>query len=276
MRVILSRKGFDKQYGGQPSPIMPDGTLLSLPIPGKKETVYFSGLKHNGKTYLDIMQELNHNSNPKIKEKYTCHLDPDLRNEVCNRENGWDPLFGQTGGAQGHLLKQKISEKDLFLFFGWFKETEVVDGILKYKRNAADLHLIFGYMQIGKIYPDISKLPKEYQYHPHAQARFKDVKPNCIYKATDTLSFVPSLAGGGCLSFDNTLVLTKKGFTKSRWGLPSFFRNIKISYHSSSSFAEDYFQSAAKGQEFVIEENEHVSNWAKEIIIAGSKAKLKQ
>ena len=37
MKVILSRKGFDSQYGGMPSPILPDGTLLSLPIPSKTD-----------------------------------------------------------------------------------------------------------------------------------------------------------------------------------------------------------------------------------------------
>jgi hypothetical protein len=33
MKVILSRKGFDSASGGMPSPILPDGTLISLPIP---------------------------------------------------------------------------------------------------------------------------------------------------------------------------------------------------------------------------------------------------
>lgn len=33
MKVILSRKGMDSEAGGIPSPILPDGTLLSLPIP---------------------------------------------------------------------------------------------------------------------------------------------------------------------------------------------------------------------------------------------------
>ena len=28
MKVVLSRKGFDSQYGGMPSPVLPDGTLL--------------------------------------------------------------------------------------------------------------------------------------------------------------------------------------------------------------------------------------------------------
>lgn len=31
VKIILSRKGFDSQYGRIPSPILPDGTLLSFP-----------------------------------------------------------------------------------------------------------------------------------------------------------------------------------------------------------------------------------------------------
>jgi hypothetical protein len=33
MKVILSSKGFDSASGGKPGPILPDGTLISLPIP---------------------------------------------------------------------------------------------------------------------------------------------------------------------------------------------------------------------------------------------------
>ncbi len=33
MKIILSRKGFDGTYGGYPSPIFPDGRMLSMPIP---------------------------------------------------------------------------------------------------------------------------------------------------------------------------------------------------------------------------------------------------
>ena len=33
MKVIISRKGFDSGYGGMPSPILPDGTMISMPIP---------------------------------------------------------------------------------------------------------------------------------------------------------------------------------------------------------------------------------------------------
>ncbi len=41
MQIILSRKGFDSASGGGPSPILPDGTLLSLPIP--EDTDFLGG-----------------------------------------------------------------------------------------------------------------------------------------------------------------------------------------------------------------------------------------
>ena len=37
MKVILSRKGFDSSYGGIPSPILPDGRLVSFPIPSPSD-----------------------------------------------------------------------------------------------------------------------------------------------------------------------------------------------------------------------------------------------
>ena len=40
MKVILSRKGFDSSNGGCPSPILSDGTLLSLPIPSADRDTY--------------------------------------------------------------------------------------------------------------------------------------------------------------------------------------------------------------------------------------------
>ena len=47
MKIILSRKGFDTTSGGCPSPILPDGTLLSLPIPDE-EDIKYSDLQYNG------------------------------------------------------------------------------------------------------------------------------------------------------------------------------------------------------------------------------------
>ena len=33
MKIVLGRKGFDSGWGGNPSPILPEGRLVSLPIP---------------------------------------------------------------------------------------------------------------------------------------------------------------------------------------------------------------------------------------------------
>lgn len=57
MKVVLSRKGVDSQYGKLASPILPDGTLLSLPIPSDDELTY-SEIKWNGSSYWDIILSL--------------------------------------------------------------------------------------------------------------------------------------------------------------------------------------------------------------------------
>ena len=56
MKVILSRKGMDSEAGGIPSPILPDGTLLSLPIPDNTSGQKYSELYYNGQS----LQEINH------------------------------------------------------------------------------------------------------------------------------------------------------------------------------------------------------------------------
>ncbi|WP_088501318.1 hypothetical protein [Burkholderia ubonensis] len=44
MKVVFSRKGFDSQYGGMPSPILPDGRLLPLPIPSSHDSATLADL----------------------------------------------------------------------------------------------------------------------------------------------------------------------------------------------------------------------------------------
>lgn len=73
MKVVLSRKGFDSQYGGMPSPILPDETLLSLPIPSKSDDTKFTDLVWNGKSYYNIIHELKGNS--KITENLWNNLE---------------------------------------------------------------------------------------------------------------------------------------------------------------------------------------------------------
>jgi hypothetical protein len=268
MHIILSRKGFDSQYGGQPSSILPDGTLLSLPIPSKEDKLKFSNLNYDSKSYLDIIRELKPNT--KINNNYTCHLDPDLRSDTLKRNDNWLPLFGQKGSSQGHLSNKGITIGDLFLFFGTFRATELHNAKLRYISGAPEVHLIYGYLQVGSMYSEFKSINHEIKYHPHAQDRYANEKNNCIYKARECLSFNENLRGANNLFFHEDLVLTKTGHSKSKWDMPSFFKDIDISYHSARSFTPDYFQSAAKGQEFVIESNNKVQEWGINIIEKGT------
>lgn len=146
MRVILSRKGFDSQYGGMPSPILPDGTLLSLPIPSKTdmETKY-RDLYYGNSSYYDIIHTLSPNN--KIKEEYNCHLDPDIRGAIKDRPTGWKPTFGQEKTALRHLQKQ-----------GWESETCFYSLVGSNKRSILpDNYVIKKTLWIGMLYTAIFK-----------------------------------------------------------------------------------------------------------------------
>lgn len=81
MRVVLSRKGMDSAAGGIPSPIMPDKTLLSLPIPDHSgcEGKYADYI-YKGRSYKEIISELNPRFD--FSKKSACHLDPDIYSDI--------------------------------------------------------------------------------------------------------------------------------------------------------------------------------------------------
>ncbi|MCX4316101.1 MAG: hypothetical protein OSJ52_05610, partial [Lachnospiraceae bacterium] len=82
-----------------------------------------------------------------------------------------------------------------------------------------------------------------------------------------SLSWNNRIKGYGIFSKESdSLMLTKKGMSRSRWSLPEEFKALSLTYHKENSWKEGYFQSACRGQEFVFEENEIVSNWACKII----------
>ena len=114
MRLILSRKGFDSQSGGCPSPIFPNGTLYSLPIPHDQSEVTYGDLWHGDTNIGEMVADLTCN---RIGSKVHAHLDPDINHVAYPRQEGWQPLFGQSGAAQGHLDNQGVQIDDLFLYF---------------------------------------------------------------------------------------------------------------------------------------------------------------
>ena len=269
MKVILSRKGFDSANGGYPSPILPDGRMLSLPIP-RESSICYSDLNAGHQSYYHLMLKLKTKIRIKkdwleLEPKTECHLDPDIRREVLNNPD-WRPCFGQVGIPQRHLDKQKVRPGDLFLFFGWFREAKR-SGV-KLKFCGPPVHAIFGYLQIGKKDPcdEDYKAPK-WMRHPHLSEELRREPNNTIYIAREHLSW-NSMPGAGVFSFRQNLVLTKQGLSRSKWDLPDFFRKAEISHHSETSWKDSYFQSAPIGQEFVIQDNDEVEAWAKELIDA--------
>lgn len=259
MKLILSRKGFDSSFADMPSPILPDGTLLSIPIPSD-DKISYDELNYNGKSYSELLKELKKSFN------YTsCHLDPDIRKECKTRDDKWVAAFGQSDAALSHLFNNNVSIGDIFLFFGWFRKTEYdKEGKLRFVKNAPNLQIIFGYLQVGEIlnkYDDIKRI----YWHPHADIRRENDKLNAIYLASNKL-FDLNLNGYGTFNFSKELVLTKEGYSKSRWELPKCLKGKKITYHKESNDKGDYFQSVARGQEFIVEMDNDILEWIKDIV----------
>lgn len=259
MKIILSRKGFDSGSGGIPSPILPDGTLLSMPIPSD-DLVSYEDLNYGHKTYSSIIRELS-----KSFDDANCHLDPDIREMCTARDEQWTAAFGQSDAALTHLNNNGIAVGDIFLFFGWFKQTEYgSDGKLKFVRNAPDLHIIYGYLQIGEILDNYDKI-KEVYWHPHAGKKYENDKLNTIYLPSKNILDL-NLKGYGIFNYSDELVLTKAGHPRSHWDLPECLLSKKISYHKESNFKGNYFQSAMRGQEFVVDVDDDILKWVKNIL----------
>lgn len=257
MKIVLSRKGFDSQYGRIPSPILPDGTLLSLPIPTSESGCRFADLSHEDLHYSDLIVALG--GGPLLADG-CCHLDPDLR---PGRADGWVPAFGQTGAAQTHLANQGVGVGDLFLFFGRFRRTEYApDGRLRYIRSAPTLHIVFGYLQVGAIVQ--GDQVRDYPWHPHAENPHP-LPNNTLYLASDRLTFAEA-DGSGVFAHREDRVLTAPGLAQSRWRLIDWMSSASISYHTPASIKDGYFQSAAKGQEFVVGGDVLAQKWAESVI----------
>ena len=278
MRVILSRKGLDSDFGGMPSPIMPDGQVLSIPIPGDPDEIPYSAVRSrfDGKTIPELAQSLS----PTIRynrkrilwsENPMCHLDPDLSACSYPRLEGWRGCFGQGGAAQTVLEKAGVKAGDVFLFFGWFRNTEWHGGKLRFC-SGQGFHMIYGYLQVGNVYyPQKSSepIPDWLAYHPHTLPRRLENPNNCIYIASERASWDAGLPGYGLFpAWEESLVLSKPGMTRSRWSLPEEFRGLRITYHSESSWKDGYFQSSMRGQEFVLQEDERVQAWARKMVDA--------
>ena len=266
MRVMLSRKGFDSSAGRVPSPILPDGRLLSLPIPDRQSPIRYGDLRFDELNVGAVVATL---TGGRIPVTHFAHLDPDLRRDSLPREPGWRPLFGQTGAAQGHLRKNRVQTGDLFLFFGLYQPTVREGERLVYAPGSRPQHVLWGWLQIDEIVtvdtlPD-GALPWA-RYHPHFHRRPEP--NNTVYVAREQLALdgleSASVPGGGTFpTFDPRLRLTAPDSDKpSQWELPGWFHpgpdRPPLTYHADVqrwSIQGDTVRlsSAARGQEFVLD-----------------------
>ena len=243
MKLIFSRKGFDSSAGGFPSPII-NGKPISLPIPYLNSKTSYQHF-NLGKIVRDL-------TGRKLAERDLCHNDPDL-------EMG---AFGQVSSAQSHLHNQNIGAGDLFLFFGWFREAEIVDCNYRYKSGAIDHHRIFGWMfvdqkfSVGSKAEDFRSRYKKYENHPHASGKWSS--NNTIYLASETISLFGehTIKGFGKFSVSKRTLLTNDSAPSKRfWSVPDWLNPAKggcvPSYHNEQSYVDGLLKTAGRGQEFV-------------------------
>lgn len=270
MKVILSRKGFDSKYGGKPS-IIYNNKFISIPIPSKNSTdITYKDLIFDDKYKFDkVLRDL------KVKNyDGELHLDPDLRYSILkNRSQNWMPAFRQEGAPQGLLKNCNIGKDDIFLFFGWFKEVEKdSNDVFYYKKGANDIHAIFGYLQVERaIDIDSERIPVGLTKHPHVVMR-DSYSNNYLYVGREHLSFDTTKPGFGTFEYENSLVLTEKGKTRSVWELPPAFANEEKNFHINcqlNSLPNGNLELRVKGignQEMYISDKAEVVNWAKKLL----------
>jgi Nucleotide modification associated domain 3 len=268
MKLVLSRKGFDSGYGGMPSPILPDGRLLPLPIPASHDRNTLAEITLPG---LDIGQLLADLSQGSHSPATLIHLDPDLDRDPASRLPEWRPALGQSGNAQSHLRDMGVGEGDVFIFFGWFRRTEYKSGSWRYDRGAPNLHVMFGWLEVAAVLPIVTERERciaRFPWianHPHvANADHYTDPRNTLYLAATQSRFNPlaPYGGGRFARYHDQLQLTRPGSTRSVWSLPSWFMPMEgqapLSYHPKSSRWNREgdcvtLRSAAKGQEFVLD-----------------------
>lgn len=266
MKIILSRKGFDSSNGGCPSPILPDGTLLSMPIPSNDRDTY-EALSCRGVNYAELLRQLRPG-----KPFSHCHVDPDLRPGLRSAApEDWKPAFGQTDAAQGVLKNAGVEKGDLFLFFGWFRQTECGPNGWRFVKKCgdffrwADLHVIYGYLQIGEILTKPEDIAA-YSWHPHASEAFLKNKANALYLPAEHLSWNPELPGYGVLNYRADRVLTMENMPRGTWTAKPFLMPEHVYGNRKNAVKGDGLYYAGIWQELVIEESEGLLAWAKSIL----------
>ena len=270
MKIILSRKGFDSEFGKKPSPIFPDGRMVSLPIPDDHSRIKYKDIRFSSHNFGSLISDLTGGG---VSPADGAHLDPDIRADSIPRHPAWRPIFGQLGSAQGHLENHGVQAGDLFLFFGLFREVVADCGKITYRKGSPTRHIIWGWLQVDEVLNVDSCDRSRYTwatYHPHFD-RSPDTS-NTMYIGSKDLN-LPGMkesrvSGGGAFqSFAEKLQLTATSVTTcSLWELPGWFYpgngRTPMTYHGNLDRWEQTqtgtrLQTVGKGQEFILDCDEY-------------------
>jgi hypothetical protein len=281
MKIIFSRKGFDTAAGGTPSPIFPDGRMVSLPIPDKHSPIRYGDIQWQEHSLGKLVSDL---TDGRIPATHFAHFDPDINKESLARQAGWKPLLGQTGAAQGHLRKNGVQTGDLFLFFGLFQNVVQSAGKSQWEKRASRRHVLWGWIQIDEVLRIDDCSPSGYEwakYHPHFHRGPE--AGNTLYIAREHLTLPGDLGtglpGAGVFpGISEELILTAPDATSHcEWELPRWFypRDGKypLTYHSDlarwqRTDSGTRLNAVARGQEFILDAEEYPEaiRWVKTLL----------
>ena len=272
MKVILSRKGFDSVSGGMMSPIMPNGDLLSMPIPVGGDPMSFRGLKYGSRTFRDLLLDLNPTFN-----FGDCHLDPDIDpKRHVKLPCKWGAAFGQNNAASSYLLNTVgVESGDIFLFFGNFHAVELKGGGFRFIRRTGkfhedhDLHVIWGYLQVGEILTDPEEIARRFPWHPHAMPRRLGSSQNVLFLPRKRLSLATGKAGCGLLKFRGDRVLTLEGCVRSVWKRNRAYGigNVIGNRHDSAPDVADGIRYGGQWQELALRDTKLSADFARSVIL---------
>lgn len=201
VRIVLSRKGFDTVAGKGASPVLPDGRMVSMPIPEPRPT------PGAGPTYeetlvpgedVSFFAELGRQCRLRAATG-PAHVDPDLLPGARPRRPGWRAALGQADIAAAHLRNRGVGAGDLFLFFGLFAPFS--PGGL---RRREWFHSLFGYLQVDFVVDLHSETPVPDWLcdHPHVGGAGRaSYRPNLLYVARERLDFAPDRPGWGVFRY---------------------------------------------------------------------------